>query len=91
MADPTPGMTQQIAGDIFSEMVLQEAIKDKTSMMEQQLKNANGGAGIEANYDEEQDAKEFEEGSDLDDEMDDLMNDDETEKIMRTFKEARME
>ena len=59
-------------------------------MMEQQLKNANGGAGIEADY-EEQDAKELEEGSDLEDEMDDFMNDDETEKIMRTFKEKRME
>lgn len=55
------------------------------------MKNANGGAGIEANFDEEQEAKEFEEGSDLEDEMDDLMNDDETEKIMRTYKEARLE
>jgi len=40
MADPTPGMTQALAGDIFTEMVLNEAIKDKTSMMENQLKNA---------------------------------------------------
>ena len=54
------------------------------------MKNANGGAGIEADY-EEQDAKELEEGSDLEDEMDDFMNDDETEKIMRTFKEQRIE
>jgi hypothetical protein len=37
MADPTPGMTQALAGDIFSEMVLQEAIKDKTAMAEAQL------------------------------------------------------
>jgi hypothetical protein len=40
MADPAPGDTQALAGDIFSEMVMQEAIKDKTTMMEQQLLNA---------------------------------------------------
>lgn len=31
-----------MAGDIFGEMVLEEAIKDKTAMMERQLMNANG-------------------------------------------------
>lgn len=38
MAEPTPGLTQQIAGDIFGEMVLEEAIKDKTAMVENQLR-----------------------------------------------------
>jgi hypothetical protein len=92
MADPTPGLTQQIAGDIFGEMVLEEAIKDKTAMMERQLLNGQGEEIPEEDYNQyDNDGNKYEdEGSDLDDELDDMM-DDESEKLMRTYKEARME
>ena len=42
MADLTPGATQQLASNIFTDMVLKEAIKDKTVQVEKELKDAQG-------------------------------------------------
>lgn len=96
MADPShpaPGDTQQLAGDIFTDMVLQEAIKDKTTMVENKLNNASGEAIPAEDYNQyDNDGNKYEEheGSDVDDELDDFM-DEETEKIMRTYKQARLD
>lgn len=38
----TPGQTQQMAASIFQDMVMQEAIKDKTIQVKQKLKDQDG-------------------------------------------------
>ena len=84
MAELTPGATQQLASNIFTDMVLQEAIKDKTVQVEKELKDAQGKIIPEDEYNQyDNNGKKYdEEGSDLEDELDDMM-DEESEKIMR--------
>jgi len=84
MAELTPGATQQMASNIFTDMVLQEAIKDKTVQVEKELKNAQGQIIPTEEYNQYDNTgnKYEEDGSDLEDELDDFM-DEESEKILR--------
>lgn len=70
-----------MAGDIFTDMVLQEAIKDKTAQVEKEMMEAQKG-NVREVEDVQQDEQE---DSDFDDDMDDFM-DEESEKIMRSLK-----
>jgi hypothetical protein len=42
--------SQTLAGDIFGDMVMEQAIADKTSIYEQQIKSSH--EGFEMNHDE---------------------------------------
>ena len=92
MAELTPGATQQIASNIFTDMVLQEAIKDKTVQVEKELKDAQGAVIPRDEYNQyDNDGNKYEEeGSDLEDELDDLM-DEESERLIRELKESRIQ
>lgn len=76
-----------MAGDIFTDMVMQEAIKDKQAMVEREMADA-ARAQEQVEDDVQQDKDE---DSDFDDDLDDLMNDEESEKILRSMKEQRMD
>lgn len=75
-------------------MVMQEAIKDKTTMMEAQLKNQEGEVVEPEDYAQyDNDGNKYDDhksDGELDDELDDDFFDDESEKIMRSYKEQRM-
>jgi hypothetical protein len=47
----TPGQAQQMAAQIFQDMVMQEAIKDKTIQVEQKLKDQETGKYVDVNED----------------------------------------
>jgi hypothetical protein len=84
MAELTPGANHAMQSNIFTDMVLQEAIKDKTVQVEKELKDAQGKIIPEAEYNQYDNTgnKYLEDGSDLEDELDDFM-DEESEKILR--------
>jgi hypothetical protein len=84
MSDAKDGNHMGLASDIFTDMVLQEAIKDKTAQMEAEMNAMNG---------QEQEVEEEHPdsvGSDFEDELDDEFMDEESEKIMRSLKEQRL-
>ena len=74
-----------IANDISSELVMEQAIKDKTESYMAEMADQEAGANVQAEVEEEE-----QEGSDVDDELDDMM-DEESEKILRSYKEMRMQ
>ena len=76
-----PQASMGLASELFTDMVMQEAIKDKTDMVQKQME-ADAGIGaytINAGNEEKKDHD-----SDLDD------FDEDEEKIMRSMAEARM-
>lgn len=94
----TPGSTQQMAASIFQDMVMQEAIKDKTIQVKNQLKDKDGtlidrdnlhehlhGADgcSNPNHSHQPDLKH---GSDDEDNWDE-----EEEKIMRGLRDQRVQ
>ena len=88
----TPSSMQKMAAEIFSDMVMEEAIKDKTIQVKQQLKDQEGGFIDPNNIDEccahlggHQAAQE-----DISDDDDDFGLDEEEEKIMREIREKRL-
>ena len=86
MEETVGGGMQALAGGIFTDMVIEQAIKDKTAMVEKEMMGAENMA---KNGQMQEQEHEEEEGSDIDDELDDFM-DEESEKMMRNYKEARM-
>jgi hypothetical protein len=82
----TPSTMQKMAAEIFSDMVMEEAIKDKTIQVKEQLKDQEGHL------------HDLSSKSDLlhhhhhdhDDDEDEDFGDDEEEKIMRDIRERRM-
>lgn len=88
----TPGSMQKMAAEIFSDMVMEEAIKDKTIQVKQQLKDQEGKLHDPSQeHDDLGAANAFhqaEENHSDDDDLDGL--DDEEEKIMREFRDRRM-
>ena len=86
MEDTVSGGLQAMAGSIFTDMVIEQAIKDKTEMVEKEMM---AGQTMSFNMQQQEHQEEEGEGSDIDDELDDFM-DEESEKIMRGIREARM-
>lgn len=84
----TPSTMQKMAAEIFSDMVMEEAIKDKTIQVKEQLKDQEGHL-----HDVSQKSnllhKHDHDHEDEDDE--DEFGDDEEEKIMRNFREQRLQ
>ena len=78
-------MNQALAGDIFTDMVVEEAIKDKTNEIEQQAKDAQVHMENMMDYGAEDNKGEGEESDD------DFAEDADEEKMFRNLKEARME
>ncbi|CDW72684.1 phosducin-like protein 3 isoform 1 [Stylonychia lemnae] len=85
-----PMQAQQMAANIFSDMVMEEAIKDKTIQVQQQMKDAEGNAiqhsgdhvhGKDCDHSQHQPNKQ---------DSDDEFFDDEEEKIMRDIREQRL-
>ena len=87
MADENPGASQQLQSSLFQELVLQEAIKDKTAMVEAEMAAQQQA---KENYDA-QNAQDEEEkaGSDLSDDFGG--DDEESERIMRSMREQRIQ
>ncbi len=90
----TPGSMQKMAAEIFSDMVMEEAIRDKTIQVKQQMKDQEGTfhAPHAAGDDCCAVGNAFHQGegghASEDDELEGL--DDEEEKIMREIREHRM-
>ena len=76
--DTSSGM--QLAGNIFQEIVMEEAIKDKTAIVQKEMEDAE--ALIAAGQKEVQDGEEEENDSDSDFDDDD--------EILRTLRDKRM-
>lgn len=80
----TPASAMNMATNIFSDMVMQEAIRDKTIQVTKQLKDMEGGLhDTAATYHEK-----TEYAVELDEELEGL--DEEEEKIMREIRERRV-
>ena len=82
---------QKMAADIFSGMVMEEAIKDKTIQVKQQLKDEQTGTLLDPNnvveYKAYMQAKNDQNRFDDDD---DEQMDEEEEKILRGYREQRL-
>lgn len=83
----TPSTMQSMAAQIFSDMVMEEAIKDKTIQVEKQMKDAEGRPldPTQIQQMSSQDHHAF----DLPEEDEAL--DEEEEKILRSLRDKRME
>jgi len=83
----TPGTMQKMAAEIFSDMVMEEAIKDKTIQVEQKLKDEQTGKMVALNNKSElyHGQHHHEEDEDEDEDFGD-----EEYKIMRDIRERRM-
>ena len=84
----TPSAMQGMAAQIFSDMVMQEAIKDKTIQVEQKLKDQEGQLH---DVSAKSDLLHGHHPEDRDDEDEDVFGDDEEEKIMRDIRERRVQ
>jgi len=82
----TPSTMQKMAAEIFSDMVMEEAIKDKTIQVKEQLKDQEGQL-----HDLSMKSDLLHDHRHEDDEDDDEFGDAEEEKIMRDFRERRMQ
>ena len=82
----TPSTMQKMAAEIFSDMVMEEAIKDKTIQVKEQLKDQEGQL-----HDVSKKSDLLHDHHHEDDEDDDEFGDHEEEKIMRDFRERRMQ
>ena len=69
----------QLASSIFNEKVMEDAIRDKTAMMEEEMNKENNPQ----NYQEEQNDEEEEKDEDFDSDFDD-------DSIMQTLREQRI-
>ena len=76
-----------LAGDIFTDMVVEQAIKDKTEQVEAEMNAADTNDNDEVELEEQKDAAD--ELDELEAEFDELM-DDESEKIMRNYREMKL-
>ena len=83
----TPGSVQKMAAGIFSDMVMEEAIRDKTIQVQKQMKDEEGNF-VDPAHAHEHCAHQHEQGAEDDDEFQD--GDEEEEKIMRSLREKRM-
>ena len=84
----TPSTMQKMAAEIFSDMVMQEAINDKTIQVKEQIKDQEGQYhDVSAKSDLLHHHKH---GHEEDEEDEDEFGDDEEEKIMRDIRERRM-
>lgn len=86
----TPSSMQAMAAEIFSDMVMEEAIKDKTIQVQQKMKDEEGkyldpATGLVDDQLGGANAFHQAAGVQSDDELDGL--DDDEEKIMREFRE----
>ena len=82
-----PQQMQKMAANIFADMVMEEAIKDKTIQVKQQLKDQENGEIIDPNnVDEYLDQDQHKPSHDDDDDF----FDEEEEKIMRDLREQRL-
>ena len=94
MADLTTGASQALAGDLFTDMVLEQAINDKKVEIEKQAKDAEGNVVAPEDYDKyDAEGNLFEEKGESDDDADlddDFAMGDEEEKIMRQMAEERL-
>ena len=82
----TPSAMQGMAAQIFSDMVMQEAIKDKTIQVEKKIKDQEGQLHDVSAKSDLLHGHHHED----DDDEDDAFGDDEEEKIMRDIRERRM-
>ena len=80
----TPGGMQKMAANIFSDMVMQEAIKDKTIQVKQQMKDEQGRVLQEKTLSKANEQK-FKRDDDEDDD-----EDEEELQIMRSLREQRI-
>ena len=79
-----------LAGDLFGEMVLEQAIKDKTAMMEAEMRAAQQ-AEVDAFGIDQPNERDNRRGDDEDEEEDpDFAMDEEEEKMLRTMAEQRI-
>ena len=78
---------QGMAAQIFSDMVMQEAIKDKTIQVEQKIKDQEGQLHDVSAKSDLLHGHHHED----DDDEDDAFGDDEEEKIMRNIRERRLQ
>jgi hypothetical protein len=85
MAEIDPFQTQSKAANIFADMVMEEAIKDKTIQMKQQYKTEEGELVDPNEVDEHLIKKQLQQERDEDDDFDE-----EEEKIMRSLREKRL-
>lgn len=75
-----------MAANIFSDMVMQEAIKDKTIEVKKQMKDQEDGTLVDLDKVDEHIAKKEEQTRDSDEDLDE-----EEEAIMRSLREKRLE
>lgn len=83
----TPSQAQGLAANIFQDMVMQEAIKDKTIQVKQQMKDQEDGTLVDLDkVDEHLAHKNEKTRHDSDEDLDE-----EEETIMRSLREKRLE
>ena len=87
MEGETPSQTQSMAANIFQDMVMQEAIKDKEIEVKKQMKDQEDGTLVDLDkVDEHLQQKEKDAKRDSDEDLDA-----EEEEIMRSIREQRLE
>ena len=75
-----------MAANIFQDMVMQEAIKDKTIEVKQQMKDQEDGTLVDLDKVDEHIAKKEDNARDSDEDLDE-----EEEAIMRSLREKRLQ